>query len=234
MKTKKCSASNDFENLQKFELKNTCKEESQKIHFQKTQLRLKMKEQLRSLNKDQYKKLNANIQKKILSASNKIQYPFLKNAKDFAFFMPLETEPDIVPIIENYMKMGKNCYLPKVIDDKNMKFFLLDNLQTLEKQLEIGCFGIREPKIFLPEMNCSCLVIFVPALAFDLKFSRLGKGKGYYDKFLSSFKIKNNSTGISNLYKIGVCYDFQLFDNIPTDKFDIPMDAIVTEKSWIF
>ncbi|MGP1587432.1 MAG: 5-formyltetrahydrofolate cyclo-ligase [Treponemataceae bacterium] len=216
METKECSILKDFENLQKI------------------QLRLKIKEQLRSLNKDQYKKLNASIQKKILSANSEIQYPFFKNAQDFAFFMPLETEPDIVPIIENYMKTGKNCYLPKVINDKNMKFFLLDNSKTLEEQVELGCFGIREPKIFLPEMNCSCFVIFVPALAFDLKFSRLGKGKGYYDKFLSSFKSKNNSNEISNLYKIGVCYDFQVFDKIPTEKFDIPMNAIVTEKSWIF
>ena len=48
----------------------------------------------------------------------------------------------------------------------------------------------------------------------------MGFGKGYYDRLLES----------SNAIKIGVCYDFQLLDNIPTEPHDIPMNIIVTDK----
>lgn len=58
----------------------------------------------------------------------------------------------------------------------------------------------------------------VPGLAFDFNNNRLGYGKGYYDKLLADMQT----------YKIGVCYNFQLFKNIPFTETDVKMDMVIT------
>ena len=60
----------------------------------------------------------------------------------------------------------------------------------------------------------------VPGVAFDRQHNRLGRGKGFYDRLLSTLDVP----------KIGICYDFQLKDQIPAEPFDRKMDLIITEK----
>jgi 5-formyltetrahydrofolate cyclo-ligase len=55
-------------------------------------------------------------------------------------------------------------------------------------------------------------------MAFDAKGHRLGRGRGYYDRFLAAH---------SHIYKIGVCFDFQKVDEVSTDAFDIPVDEVI-------
>ena len=63
-------------------------------------------------------------------------------------------------------------------------------------------------------------VILVPGLAFDRNGGRMGFGKGYYDRLLESSKA----------VKIGLCYDFQILEKIPTESHDVPMNFVITEK----
>ena len=63
-------------------------------------------------------------------------------------------------------------------------------------------------------------LIIVPGVAFDRQHNRLGRGKGFYDRLLSTLDVP----------KIGICYDFQLKDQIPAEPFDRKMDLIITEK----
>ena len=63
-------------------------------------------------------------------------------------------------------------------------------------------------------------VMLVPGMAFDACGNRLGRGKGYYDRFLSSL-----STPRPKL--LGVCFDFQKVDVVPTESCDIPVDVVV-------
>lgn len=67
-------------------------------------------------------------------------------------------------------------------------------------------------------------LIIVPGVAFDRRCNRLGRGKGYYDRFLSKV----------NAPKIGICFDFQLFNTIPAVDRDIKMDMIVSENDLIW
>jgi len=80
-------------------------------------------------------------------------------------------------------------------------------------------FGIPEPSGQLFTDYAEIDLILVPGVAFDIDNNRMGRGKAYYDKLLSSL----------NAYKLGVCFDFQLLDSVPTDEHDIKMDQIVTE-----
>ena len=80
-------------------------------------------------------------------------------------------------------------------------------------------FGIPEPSGELFTAYDEIDLILVPGVAFDVENNRMGRGKAYYDKLLSSLKA----------YKLGVCFDFQLLKSVPTDEHDVRMDRIVSE-----
>lgn len=80
-------------------------------------------------------------------------------------------------------------------------------------------FGIPEPSGQLFTDYDEIDLILVPGVAFDIENNRMGRGKAYYDKLLSSLKA----------YKLGVCFDFQLLQSVPVDEHDIKMDQILTE-----
>ncbi len=119
-------------------------------------------------------------------------------------------------------------FLKKWHDRK--RFFLprvngvnLDILPYEESRLELGSFHIEEPTgDNVADVNDIELMI-IPAVAFDRKGNRLGRGKGFYDRLLST----------SRATKIGVGYEFQLFDSIPSEAHDVPMDMIITQKTII-
>ena len=81
----------------------------------------------------------------------------------------------------------------------------------------VGDFNILEPQN-QPYTGGFDLII-VPGVAFDLQGNRLGRGRGYYDRFLSQhLEVK----------RIGICFDFQLVDEVPSEAFDIRMDEVIS------
>jgi len=82
-------------------------------------------------------------------------------------------------------------------------------------------FGIGEPTG--PEYTDldHVQLIVVPGVAFDRMGNRMGRGRGFYDRLLKS---------TPNAYKVGVAFDFQILDSIPTESFDVPMNKVVSEK----
>lgn len=111
----------------------------------------------------------------------------------------------------------KLFYLPRVngVD--------LEVLPYEESRLELGSFHIEEPSgndLTNPE---DIELVVVPAVAYDRKGIRLGRGKGFYDRFLKTTKAT----------KVGVGYEFQLVDELPAEPHDVPMDIIITQKSTI-
>ena len=119
-------------------------------------------------------------------------------------------------------------FLRKWLDRK--RFFLprvngvnLDILPYEETRLELGSFHIEEPtgEDVVDVSDIELMVI--PAVAFDRKGNRLGRGKGFYDRLLSTSKAT----------KIGVGYEFQLFDDIPSEPHDVAMDMVITQKTLI-
>jgi len=92
-----------------------------------------------------------------------------------------------------------------------------------EEALIQGDFNIMEPKSGHDYLKTVELVI-VPGVAFDRKKRRLGRGKGYYDRY---FKNKN-------IKKWGIAFDFQLYDSIPAASFDIKMDRVITPSETVW
>ena len=94
--------------------------------------------------------------------------------------------------------------------------------KDLEKDLAEGAFGIREP---VPEARNGGApepdLVLAPGLAFDARGGRLGKGKGFYDRYLAGARA----------LKAGLAYDVQITEkNLPLDAHDQSMDAVITDK----
>lgn len=105
---------------------------------------------------------------------------------------------------------------PKVIGS-DMFFYEITSRNDLKK----GYMGILEPVEDLPECIPDIGTIIVPGNAFDRKCHRTGYGKGFYDRYLEKYP---------NLIKIGLAFDYQLFDELEMDSYDIPMDYVITEN----
>ncbi len=95
---------------------------------------------------------------------------------------------------------------------------------TGKDDLRMGAYGIAEPvgELFTDYDRIDVAVI--PGIAFDASGNRLGRGKGYYDRLLPKL----------HTYNIGICYDFQVLEEIPCEPFDRKMDAVLTDKGWLF
>ena len=127
--------------------------------------------------------------------------------------------PDELPTHDFIIRWSKKkTMLLPVVKGEDM---LIKPFSTKE-ELKQGSLGIWEPDTQKEYLNSIDLVI-VPGVAFDRNKSRLGRGKGYYDRYFINKRI----------VKIGVCFDFQLLESIPIDSFDIKMDKVVTNSFLI-
>ena len=125
--------------------------------------------------------------------------------------------PDEVPtqnLMDELVAQGKTVLLPRVISDTDMEL----HRYTGKQDLQIGAYGILEPTGELFTDYKAIDVAIVPGMAFDTDGHRLGRGKGYYDRFL---------TRIPYIYKIGLCFSWQIVDCVPSDEHDVVMDEVI-------
>ena len=148
---------------------------------------------------------------------------YIENIQNIMIFMDMKTEVKITKLLELYPK--KNFFISKITNSKNREMKIN---KYNKNQLILHKFGYYESSSndFYNEEILD--VVIVPALAFDSKKNRIGFGGGYYDTFLEKVRQKNNKA----LF-IGVCYDFQIIDNIPTEKHDVTLDFVVSENKII-
>ncbi|MBD5264111.1 MAG: 5-formyltetrahydrofolate cyclo-ligase [Bacteroides sp.] len=111
----------------------------------------------------------------------------------------------------------KHFYLPRV-NGVNLEILPYD-----ESHLELGSFHIEEPTGADTVDPSEIELVVVPAVAYDRKGNRLGRGKGFYDRLLKNTRAT----------KVGIGYEFQLVDEVPTEPHDVAMDIIITQRSTI-
>ncbi len=146
-------------------------------------------------------------------------------ADSLLLYAPLNDEINIYPIAEDALKKGKTVAFPRCDNDAHtMTYYIIEDLS----QLKQGSYGIREPDPSLPvydpeKSKTENSVCFIPALVFDKAGYRLGYGKGYYDRYLTSYEGS----------KMGVGYSACLVDVLPRGRFDTAVDFLVTEKGVI-
>lgn len=169
-----------------------------------------------------------------------------KKSDSILAYMALSDEVNLSKIIEKAVIDNKKVYIPRIIPDtNNMDFYLYNPNNSRNSNISYdsetviskGSFGILEPlnietnKLTLDYYKNSneSFLILVPGRAFTKTGLRLGRGKGFYDKYLSQLLNAAPRIGVT----AGICFSLQLIDTIPTDEFDISMNYIISEKGII-
>ncbi len=137
----------------------------------------------------------------------------LKDCETLLSYNPIKGEVDVSKINLEFAQKN-SLYLPRV-EGKELGFYKAVDFN----RFTIGCFDIKEPEPIEKLIKTENALCIVPALAYSKKFERLGRGGGYYDRFLKDYK------GI----KLGVCYSEFLLPKLPTEHFDMSVDIIVSD-----
>jgi len=182
-----------------------------KIINQKKQLRDHFRKKLR------HESVEFKIQKSRVISDLIHDFPAFRKAACVMFYVSFDGEVDTRSILETTFKEGKTVLLP-VINERENKLFC-SHLEDAHK-MRPGKYGIMEPDKPNEAFPSSQIdLVFVPGLGFDRKNFRLGRGKGYYDRFLEQLG--------PHTLKVGLAYDFQLVDHLSVEEHDVPMDMVI-------
>jgi 5-formyltetrahydrofolate cyclo-ligase len=136
-------------------------------------------------------------------------------------FLPTPDEPDLTEVLGRGPVGRKTLCLPRV--DWAAGTMVPVAVTSLDEGIAPGRHGLREPVGGTAIDPKDLGVVIVPGLAFDERGNRLGRGGGFYDRFLAT----------TPAFRIGVCFEVQLAPSVPAGPLDVPMDAVVTERRVI-
>ncbi len=133
-------------------------------------------------------------------------------------FAPILNEPNVLAYLKDEDSDGHLCF-PSFVEEGKMVF----RKSTVNDLIEDQNFGVKMMSPSLQNKIVTPKVVLIPGLGFTEKGARLGRGKGFYDRYLYKY----------NGIKIGLGFELQMEKKLPTDKYDQLMDFIVTEKRII-
>lgn len=204
------------------------------LTLKKKELRLYLKKKLREfLSVHDREAESLAICRKVLTLDE------YKKSETVLAYIPLKNEADCFPVIENACAQGKTVAVPRVTGkDGCMDFFILKNDVPFSEQLESGAFGILEPKTDLEIFDIDFPVpadisapgsedifMLLPGLGFTRGGKRLGKGGGFYDRYLERMM----QAGLK-AFKCGFCFDCQIVDDISGDIYDKDADLVLCQQ----
>lgn len=181
-----------------------------------------MKNEIRKANKERRAQMSREevAEKSFAAAQLFLSSQLYKNARQIMLYMPLGNETDTSAIITAAFNDKKAVVLP-VTDKASGEITAYEVWK--DTAFEKGAFSILEPQNAKKADISKTDVILVPGIAFAKNGTRVGFGKGCYDRFLAKV----------DAVKAGFCYDFQLCDFVETERHDVKMDYIVTENELI-
>ena len=181
--------------------------------MQKNILRQKILQLLRSQPQEERLKKSRIIADKLFKMREFVE------ARLILFYLAFDGEVETVEMMKQSQKLGKKIALPVTI--KAEKKIIPTLIENLEEDLHIGAYGIKEPRSFQSRSVDFYQIdlIIVPGVAFDKEHYRLGRGAGYYDRFLGDLPARVPSFGLA--------FDFQLLDRLPQQAHDIKVSKII-------
>lgn len=175
---------------------------------QKAEVRKAVRKQARELCEEEKASWDSALCEQVLSL------PEIAGADCVYAYVSLRTEAGTRKLLQALWRMGKSLALPRVEGEK-MRFYLVPDFSRLLK----GAYGILEPDETCRPAEDEQAVMLVPGTAFTRDGLRLGKGGGYYDRYLN---------GEPGHRTIGLAYDFQVLETLPAGDLDRKMDLVVT------
>lgn len=182
--------------------------------MEKAEAREEIRRRVEGLTADQKADASARIREHLA------QLPELQRASTVLLFLSMPDEVDTLPIVADALAAGKTVAVPKV--DTRRKVMDACVLRDLDRDLAPGVFGILEPVSAEVIEPGAIDFILVPARAFDRHGNRLGRGGGYYDRYMSHPAFR--------ALRCGIAFAAQLLDALPHDEHDLPVHALVTER----
>lgn len=146
-----------------------------------------------------------------------------RNARTILYYVSYDNEVGTHDMIQESLMNGKNVIVPKT--DTRKKSLILSKLLRWE-DLHLGSYSILEPREeCVREVPVSSIdLLIIPGVVFDCQGNRIGHGMGYYDRLLMN---KHRA------HSVGLAFELQIIDKIPTEKHDIKVEKIVTEERII-
>jgi 5-formyltetrahydrofolate cyclo-ligase len=136
----------------------------------------------------------------------------ISNVQILGGFNPIQKE---VLWFRSLFVQSQKVAVPHIVNELQLKFYEIGINKIID-----GLVGLKlTPEQMVNEVEPD--ILLVPGIAFDKKLNRLGRGKGYYDRYLEDFD------GV----KVGVCFEIQLLEEVPVDDHDIKLDYLITEKN---
>ena len=190
------------------------------LQLQKKSLRKKIKQKLNALSiQDQMEKSGA-------ITRHLIESDLWKKVDGILCFISMDDEVSTTGIVKTALDQGKAVAVPHMHGDE-MDFHMIS---SLDENWILHPFGVQEPRQEWPVFDPSryeegSVLMITPGLAFDRTGIRLGRGKGYYDRYVEKY------CGI--LVSIAICFAFQVVDHVPAAPHDCKVSRIVTENEII-
>lgn len=187
------------------------------IAGQKTEIRKQMKSFKEGLLEEEYQKKSKRILEKVILST------WYQNAECLLVYISVRHEVDTAALIFHALAEGKQVAVPKVMG-KNMEFFFIQSMGNLSA----GFFQIPEPDDISHPFLCSSVkraVMLAPGVAFGKNGERLGYGGGFYDRYLEKAEKERI------ILKVGLCFQEQLLEALPTEAHDKKMDLIITDSA---
>ena len=166
--------------------------------------------------RDEFNQVEEYSQKIIQNIKNTFQ---LGQFQCVGFYMPLQNEVDLRPLIKEMLQLNKKIVLPKVLDKTTMQFFEISDLSDVRT----SSFNILEPISTKPINKEDIDILFIPGIAFSVdnkRIDRLGFGAGYYDRYLIDYPNR----------KVGICFNFQITNEFTPLPHDVKLDCLITES----
>ncbi len=180
-------------------------------------IRITAREALASARADDFESWNNAIGARLLD------WDLAQDTSAVLAYAPVPPEVDIRSALQSWLNTGKSVCLPRIDwEAKTMTPAVITSLDNLVTQRH----GILEPPEDAPTIPIEDLdLILVPGVAFDEKCRRLGRGGGFYDRFLAT---------VPPLVKTcGVAFEAQMVRSVPMDRHDRALDAVITESRLI-
>ncbi len=179
----------------------------------KAQMRRAIGEQVRAMTQSERAEKSARIAKRIFSL------PGYQRARSVFFYAGLENEPDTLGMIRKMIAEGKRVYLP-VTRERGV----MDAVRVLDTaHLRPARYGILEPPEGETAPPDSLDLILLPGAAFDRSLFRLGRGAGFYDRYLEHTRALT----------VGVAFSCQLVDEVPREAHDKRVSMLILEDATI-
>ncbi|XP_013410707.1 5-formyltetrahydrofolate cyclo-ligase [Lingula anatina] len=196
---------------------------STSIRAAKNALRKEIKKKIACLSDEEKKRQSEIVTRKLF------QMPQYQSSQRVSVFLNMHDEIHTLPIVKNLLENNKKCYIPRYIGT-TMDMVRLLSLQDYE-DLPVTSWKIKQPADDEQREDAITTggldLILVPGLSFTKDGDRLGRGKGYYDTYLSRCEKDTNKKP----YTIALAYKEQVLESVPTDELDFRIDTVLYEDS---